>query len=984
MGLTVGELFVRIKADQSGLNQGLDEAKQKSASTAASIGRDWDDLRDKLDGIGTKMTMAVTLPILGLGTAAVKLASDLSETMNKIDVIYGESADEVKKWAETSITSMGLAKQTALDMTALYGDMGTSMGFTAKAAGEMGMQLTQRAADMASFKNIQIDIAKTALNGIFSGETESLKQLGVVMTVANLNQYAFEQGLEKTYEQMTQNEQVTLRYNYVMEKTATSAGDFARTSDGVANQTRMAGEQIKELGAAMGSILLPAAAKLLKGVNELIGGFIDLPESQKKAIITTLGIVAAIGPAIKLFTLTTKAVKGVAESFQNLGKLASAVRMGTIVTGNTAAATSANALALANAKVVASEAAVSLSSAKAAAAKAAYALATLQATAGATAEQIAMAKTVAAQTALAVTGAQAAVAEASLGVSSAGAAVGVTAGGVAAGLATPPTLTLGAAIQFALGPLAIIGGLLAIAIPLIGALGIGAGHADPEVKKLGDSIAAANTEFNDNIDKVEQDAVAAERLAEKLDILQKKTNLTSTEKLELKKIVGQLNKLYPELALEIDKVTGKLKNNNIAIKDVIKSKKEEMLQGLYLERMNRALDDQLTLETRIADKTKEVADAYTEMMKPRGFEFHFGWEEDDITKWKRLKDELAEYNTQMTDTIAVQDMYGDKWVESAEVIDDATTQTMDDLKAQQEALEEQQKAIEDMTQEHLDDMGTIEDNGIKQNKIRAKTVARNLQEQIDDYTTWSDEMAKLSKTAIPADMLKELEELGPEYTQLIKDLNKKDPKQLQEFIDLWAERGKLAKEEAVKEIGGVVGEVEAVMSDTADAVALNTSIKNEATYLGVTIVDGLITGMNSRTGSLLSTARSLASQAMAAMKSEIQPGSPSKVTTAWGRNMAEGLELGMTQKSDLPVRAARDLSLDTLTALSGADATTRRAAALAAEAGAAMATPRSSSTKVQHSGTIRVEGINSRDQLEAVIDVVMDKLQVEHLQAGLR
>ena len=983
MGLTVGELFVRIKADQSGLNQGLDEAKQKSASTAASIGRDWDDLRDKLEGIGTKMTMAVTLPILGLGAAAVNLASDLSETMNKIDVVYGESAAEVKKWSETSITQMGLAKQTALDMTALYGDMGTSMGFTAKAAGEMGMQLTQRAADMASFKNIQIDIAKTALNGIFSGETESLKQLGVVMTVANLNQYALEQGLKKSYEQMSQNEQVTLRYNYVMEKTASSAGDFARTSDGVANQTRMAGEQIKELGASMGNILLPIAAKLLKGVNELIGGFIDLPESQKKAIITTLGIVAAIGPAIKIFTLTSKAVSAVSTSFQNLGRLANAIKMGTIVTGNTAAAASANALALANAKVVASEAALQLATAKAAASKAAYNLATIQATVGATAEQIAVAKAAASQTALAVTGAQAAVSQAALGVTSAGAAVGVTAGGVAAGIATPPTLTLGAAIQFALGPLALIGGLLAIAIPLIKSLGIGASRADPEVKKLGESIAEANTQFAESVKTTEADAEAASRLADKLDILNRKTKLTSAEKYELKKIVGQLNKLYPDLGLEIDSVTGKLKNNTLAIKDVIKAKKNEMLQGIYEERLNSALEEQINLEEKLASKAAEVSAAYDEMMKPHGFEFHFGWEEDDMTKYARLKGELEDLNGMMTENGVVQEDLSQKYVESAEVIDDATGQTVASLKEQQEALEEQQKAIEDMTETHLQQMGTIEDEGIKQNKIRAKTVAKNLTEQIEDYTKWSDEMAKLSSKAIPADMLKELQDLGPEYTQLIKDLNKKSPEDLQKFVDLWGEKGKLAKEQAMKEVGGVVGEVAAVADDTAAALDLNTSIEKSATDLGVSITNGLITGMNSKLGSLLATARSIAYQTIGEMRTIIQPGSPSKVTTALGKTMPDGLALGMELRSDLPVRTARDISQDTISALSG-DSSTKRAAALAAEAGAAMSTPRSSSTKVQHSGTIRVEGINSRDQLEAVIDVVMDKLQVEHLQAGLR
>lgn len=129
--------------------------------------------------------------LVGLGTAAVaigkvaSMASDLEETKNKVDVAFGKgtgdfsgSAKTVMDWSKNSTTAMGLAQQTALDTAALFGDMGTSMGLTKDKAADMSMALTQQAADLASFKNMSIDEVTTALNGVFTGETESLNFKG--------------------------------------------------------------------------------------------------------------------------------------------------------------------------------------------------------------------------------------------------------------------------------------------------------------------------------------------------------------------------------------------------------------------------------------------------------------------------------------------------------------------------------------------------------------------------------------------------------------------------------------------------------------------------------------------------------------------------------------------------------------------------------------------------------------------------------------
>ncbi len=125
-----------------------------------------------MSNVGSTMTAMVTLPIVAGAAYAVKAASDLNETMNKVEVAFKDNAKEVLDWSKTSIKSMGLARQSALDAAALFGDMGTSMGLSTKEASKMSMSMVQLGADLASFKNIPIAEAQTALDGVLTGETE--------------------------------------------------------------------------------------------------------------------------------------------------------------------------------------------------------------------------------------------------------------------------------------------------------------------------------------------------------------------------------------------------------------------------------------------------------------------------------------------------------------------------------------------------------------------------------------------------------------------------------------------------------------------------------------------------------------------------------------------------------------------------------------------------------------------------------------------
>lgn len=267
---------------------------------------------ESVTAFGNKLNTRLTLPIIAAGGAMIKFASDMQETINKVEVSFGSSTKIVTDWAKTSIKTMGLAQQSALDSAALYGDMATGMGFSQKKAAEMATSLTQLGADLASFKNISNDVAQTALKSIFTGETESLKGLGIVMTETNLQQFGLRNGMLKMVaadkkgrkmrvqqmKDLSQTEQVMLRYKYVMAMTANAQGDFERTGGGAANQTRMFQENLKEIGVTFGTYLLPYFTKAIIKINELLVKFGNLSPETRRLILIFGGLLALLGPAI--------------------------------------------------------------------------------------------------------------------------------------------------------------------------------------------------------------------------------------------------------------------------------------------------------------------------------------------------------------------------------------------------------------------------------------------------------------------------------------------------------------------------------------------------------------------------------------------------------------------------------------------------------------------------------------------------------------
>ena len=292
--LDLATLSVLITADASPAEKVFKDVGETSSQQAQRIKNDWKETGEALTSLGKTLSLSISAPLTAAGVASVKLASDLTETLGKTEIVFGNLSDTVIAWSETSVESMGLAQETALNMASTYGDLGTAMGLSVDEAANMSMSLVKLGADMASFKNISIERANVALQAIYTGETESLKAMGIVMTEANLEQFAMAQGCEKTYKSMSQTEKVMLRYKYVMSMTTNAQGDFVRTGDSLANQSRKLGENIKQLGASFGKTLEPSITSAINTINGLVSWISGLDDEAKRVIITVGEIVAAV------------------------------------------------------------------------------------------------------------------------------------------------------------------------------------------------------------------------------------------------------------------------------------------------------------------------------------------------------------------------------------------------------------------------------------------------------------------------------------------------------------------------------------------------------------------------------------------------------------------------------------------------------------------------------------------------------------------
>ena len=256
--MTVDELNIIIRASgQTSFNTAMRSVTQSTLSFESAAGK-----------LASTLARIVSIgSMLKFSSQCIKAASDLQEVANVISVTFGESADIVNDWAKSQAVNFGLSEKSAKDYIGTFGTMAKQFNFTTEQAVQMGIELAKLTGDTASFYNIDDKLASIRLKSIFTGETETLKALGVVMAEANLNNYALEKGLGKTVKQMNEQEKVALRYSFVLDKLSHTQGDFVNTSDNWANATRIFKLRLENLKIEIGNQLLPVAGYALNAIS---------------------------------------------------------------------------------------------------------------------------------------------------------------------------------------------------------------------------------------------------------------------------------------------------------------------------------------------------------------------------------------------------------------------------------------------------------------------------------------------------------------------------------------------------------------------------------------------------------------------------------------------------------------------------------------------------------------------------------------------
>ena len=211
--------------------------------------------------------------------SCLKLGSDLTEVQNVVDTAFPSMSNQADAFAKSAMESFGLSETMAKKFMGTFGAMSNSFGFTEKEALEMSETLTGLAGDVASFYNLDPTEAYTKIKSVFTGETETLKDLGVVMTQAALDQYALANGYSKTTAKMSEQEKVALRYAFVQDQLSMATGDFIKTQDSWANQTRIMSLRFQSLKASLGKGFIAVFKPIIKGINWVLANLQSLADS---------------------------------------------------------------------------------------------------------------------------------------------------------------------------------------------------------------------------------------------------------------------------------------------------------------------------------------------------------------------------------------------------------------------------------------------------------------------------------------------------------------------------------------------------------------------------------------------------------------------------------------------------------------------------------------------------------------------------------
>lgn len=267
-GRSDGSVIIDTLVDTRGFGKGINTMQKQMGGLSGAVGK-----------LGVAIAAAFGIrQLVKFGKSAIELGSDLEEVQNVVDVTFTSMSEDVNEFAKGAAEAAGLSETMAKKYVGTFGAMSKAFGFMEEEAFAMSTTLTNMVGDVASFYNLTQDEAYTKLKSVFSGETESLKDLGVVMTQNALDSYAMAKGYGKTTKAMSEQEKVSLRYAFVLDQLSAAQGDFIRTSDSWANQTRILSLNFDTFKANVGKALINIFTPFLKVLNQLVAKLAQLSQ----------------------------------------------------------------------------------------------------------------------------------------------------------------------------------------------------------------------------------------------------------------------------------------------------------------------------------------------------------------------------------------------------------------------------------------------------------------------------------------------------------------------------------------------------------------------------------------------------------------------------------------------------------------------------------------------------------------------------------
>lgn len=863
-----GSLIFDTVIDQSGFKKDVGSIKSLAGQVVKTVGI-------------TLSAGAIAKGLISIGKQSVNTASNLQEVQNVVDVTFGEGAGQVDAWAKAASKSYGLSELAAKQYTGTMGAMLKSMGLADGEVLKMSTSLTGLAADFASFYNITSEEAFTKIRAGLSGEIEPLRQLGINMSIANLEAYALSQGIEKSYESMSQAEQAALRYSYLLSVSADAQGDFARTADSLANASRITSMNVERVGAGIGKELLPAVTRATVAIGGMAGELADA--------IDTGGIEGGINYIKTEFPLASAAVKGLAVS-----------------------------LAAVKARPVLQHLLKSLKSVTSEFQR--------------TQVHLALAAKQGSLAMMAETGVLTVKEH----------VVGVLTGKVRALTVAQriyntvlKTHPVGAAVA-AIGALAGAVSLAERAIvkfnPALRETEENALALKHSTEELRDTMANSAASYRKTQDDIEGNAIAADRMIDRLTELSAAYTGTKAEQSLMQAICDQLNSSVEGLNISFDAQTGALSNTAAEMKEYTAAAAETAKVNAATKRYTELLVEQSEAQY----KAKTASEKYYAILNDSSG-YTLKAQRDIGTAFRVSGKALAEVNAELA--------YQEGYLASLGIQVTGNTQDVgENTGALEENAEAQRKVIiggYDLTQ-------VLQRSGVSAEEASERFdsysgAAQNMFELISTESELSlgEWIANLDANAaavaaygenlktiagkIPDDLYAALAGNPEKFAGIVSEMAAASPDDLAALSRSWANAGEQAGDALLKSLGAVeADEAELPTEKMAVAMENDTSLEDAAKekvtaaaaamtagvqtagfqQIGSFAIRGFINGMLAQRGAALAAARSIGSASAKALKESLDENSPSKLTEGFGEFFTLGYARGILKKLGIARSAA--------------------------------------------------------------------------------